>query len=41
MSKLGELINTLCPNGVEYKELGELCEIKKGKQLNKEGLLPG
>ena len=24
MSKLEELINTLCPNGVEYKELWEL-----------------
>ncbi len=39
MSKLEELINTLCPNGVEYKLLGELCEIEKGKQLNKESLL--
>lgn len=39
MSKLEEMINTLCPNGVEYKLLGELCEIEKGKQLNKESLL--
>ena len=39
MSKLEELIQKLCPNGVEYKPLGELCEIKKGKQLNKDGLL--
>ena len=25
MSKLDELIKELCPNGVEYKELGEVC----------------
>ena len=39
MNKLKELINTLCSNGVEYKPLGELCKIKKGTQLNKDGLL--
>ena len=39
MSKLDELIKELCPNGVEYKELKNLCEIKKGVQLNKEKLL--
>ena len=39
MSKLDELIKELCPNGVEYKELKDLCEIKKGVQLNKEKLL--
>ena len=30
MSKLQELINKLCPNGVEYKELGELFDLKNG-----------
>ena len=39
MSKLEELIQKLCPNEVEYRPLGELCEIRKGKQLNKDGLL--
>ena len=39
MSKLDELIKELCPNGVEYKELKDLCEIKKGIQLNRENLL--
>ena len=39
MNKLEELIQKLCPNGVEYRPLGELCEIRKGKQLNKDGLL--
>ena len=35
MSKIEELIKKLCPNGVEYKKLGELIIIEKGKQLNK------
>lgn len=28
MSKLEQLIQELCPNGVEYKSLGEICEVK-------------
>ena len=39
MSKLDELIKELCPNGVEYRELKDICVIKKGVQLNKEKLL--
>ena len=31
MSKLQELIQKLCPNGVEYKKQGDFCEIKTGK----------
>ena len=31
MSKLEELIQELCPNGVEYKKLGDMCQIKTGK----------
>ena len=31
MNKLDELIQTLCPDGVEYKLLGEVCTIKTGK----------
>lgn len=38
MSKLNELINELCPNGVEYKTLGEVCKIEKGIQFNKENM---
>jgi len=30
MSKLDELIAELCPEGVEYKSLGEICEIRSG-----------
>ena len=38
MSKLVQLINSLCPNGVEYKTIGDICTIKKGVQLNKDKL---
>lgn len=30
MSKLQELIRELCPDGVEYKKLGEVCEFVNG-----------
>ena len=35
MTKLEELIKELCPNGVEYVNLGEVADIHKGDQLNK------
>lgn len=35
MSKLNELIDRLCPDGVPYKSLGELCDIKTGKDITK------
>ena len=35
MSKLKELIRELCPDGVEYKKLGECIEIYTGIQFNK------
>ena len=45
MSKLQELIDRLCPNGVVYKLLRDLCEIKTGKGITKkdasdEGIYP-
>ena len=36
MSKLDELIKDLCPNGVEYKELKDLCIISRGKVISKD-----
>ena len=39
MSKLNDLITKLCPDGVQYKKLGEIAVIKKGTQLNKSMLL--
>lgn len=35
MNEIERLIAELCPNGVEWKELGEVCSVNKGKQLNK------
>ena len=36
MSKLSEMIATLCPNGVEYKKLGEVAEIGTGSSNRNE-----
>lgn len=33
MSKLNDLINELCPDGVEFVKLGNECEIKTGKGI--------
>ena len=38
MSKLSELIAELCPDGVEYKRLGDVAELLKGVQLNKSNM---
>lgn len=35
MSRLQELIQTLCPDGVEYKRLGSLCDLSRGKVYSK------
>lgn len=35
MSKLDELIVELCPNGVEYKSLGEIATISRGGNFQK------
>ena len=39
MSKLQELIQRLCPNGVEYKKLGEVIKIYTGEQFNKRDMM--
>ena len=36
MNKVEELIEQLCPEGVEFKKLREVIKLEKGKQLNKE-----
>lgn len=33
MNRVEELIQQLCPKGVEWKKLGEVCEIKTGKGI--------
>ena len=35
MNKIDKLINEFCPEGVEFKELGEVAEIYTGTQLNR------
>lgn len=35
MSKINELIQTLCPDGVEYKKLGEVATINRGNGFQK------
>ena len=35
MSRLDELIAELCPNGVEYKELGKVCQLVTGATPSK------
>ena len=39
MSKLQDLIQKLCPDGVEYKKLGDVCELSRGKVYSKYTLL--
>ena len=35
MSKIFDLINELCPNGVEFRELGEIADIVRGQRVTK------
>ena len=35
MSRLNELIQELCPNGVEFKKLSMLCDLSRGKVYSK------
>lgn len=38
MGKIDELIKELCPDGVEYVKLGNVCNVKRGKRLTKSQL---
>jgi type I restriction enzyme S subunit len=38
MNNIEKLIKELCPNGVEWKELGDVCEVLRGKRLTKKEL---
>ena len=35
MNKIEKLIKEFCPDGVEWKKLGEVCEIKTGQPVSK------
>ena len=41
MTKLDELIQELCPDGVKYKALGEICKLVTGATQVKRILLTG
>ena len=38
MNRIEKLIAELCPEGVEWKKLGEVCEIERGRVISKEDL---
>ncbi len=44
MTNIEQMIKDLCPNGVEYKKLGEVCEMKRGSTITanqaEEGEIP-
>jgi type I restriction enzyme S subunit len=39
MNKIQQLIAEHCPNGVEFKKLSEVCEIKRGVRVTKNNLI--
>ncbi len=41
MNRIDELIEELCPAGVEFRDLGDVAEFKRGTQLKTNDLIPG
>lgn len=41
MSKIEELIEKLCPNGVEYKKLDEVCNFNRGTSMTSKNAIEG
>ena len=41
MSKIRELIKEKCPNGVEYKKLKDITEMKRGQSITTQNLIEG
>lgn len=41
MTKLDELIQQLCPNGVEYRRLDEVSVMKRGTSITKKDVVTG
>ena len=37
-SKIDQLISELCPNGVEFKEVGKVCRVSRGRVMSKDYL---
>ena len=40
-SKIGKLISLCCPNGVEFKKLGEVCKFRRGSSITKKDVTGG
>lgn len=38
MSEIKELVERLCPDGVEYRRIGDITEILRGRRLTKREL---
>ena len=36
MSKIDELLEALCPDGVELRRVDEICDISRGKVMSKD-----
>ena len=41
MNKIEELIQQLCPEGVEYKELGNVCVFERGRTITQKDAVEG
>ena len=41
MSRLAELIEELCPDGVEYRALGDVAELKRGQAVTRKEIVSG
>ena len=41
MNKIEKLIAELCPDGVEWKKLGEVAELKRGTAISKDKIKNG
>ena len=41
MSRLAELIEELCPDGVEYRALGDVAELKRGEAVTRKEVVEG
>ncbi|PUD01765.1 restriction endonuclease subunit S, partial [Helicobacter pylori] len=39
MNHIEKLLQTLAPKGVEFRKLGEVCEIIRGKRVTKKEIL--
>lgn len=39
MSRLADLIAQLCPDGVEYRALGDVAELKRGQAVTRKEIV--